>query len=207
MPRFIVLLLVLVVAACGPTMVQTDVTRFHQLPIADGTRSFTILPDDGQRGSLEFQRYAELTANQLAAYGWHPVPSSAQADAVAFLHWGIGPSRTEVWSSPSTVYGGYGYGWHHPYWYGGGAMPFGDPFPYWETQSATYYPKWVSVEILDAAAWKAGQRLVLFEGRAVTESGGREITPLVPYLMRALFTGFPGASGRTVHVNVPLEKG
>jgi hypothetical protein len=49
-------------------------------------------------------------------------------------------------------------------------------------------------------------RTVLFEGRAVAEGQRREIAPVMPYLVRALFTGFPGSSGTTVRVDVPVGK-
>lgn len=204
MPRLVILLIAILLTACGPSMVQTDVTRFHQ-PAVESPKSFTILPEAQQRGSLEFERYAHLAATELERAGWRPVPSSQQADAVVFLNWGMGEPRTVSWQSPSSVYGGMGWG-SHSRWYGGGiGMPLGDPFPYWETRSITYFPKWAEVTILEAGAHKAGERRVLFEGRAITDSGGREINPVMPYLLKALFTGFPGASGQSVKVTIPME--
>lgn len=208
MRNVLVLALVLLVSACGPRLVQTDVTRFHQLPPVSQVRSFTILPQQEQRGSLEFQRYADLVAGQLQRHGWSPVPASQNADAVVFLNWGVGQPRTETWTSPSTGIGmGMGMGWgsrSRSYGLGMG-FPLGDPFPYREVQAATYFPKWVSVDILDGQAWRDGNRLVLFEGRAVADSRVREITPVMPHLIQALFTGFPGASGQTIRVEVPLN--
>lgn len=204
MKRFLVL--ALVVSACGPRLVQTDVTRFHHLPPVAETRSFTILPHDVQRGSLEFERYAELVAAQLQQRGWRPVPASQPAEAVVFLTWGVAPPRTEAWSSPSTGIGmGMGWGSRSRSYGMGMGFPLGDPFPYHEVQTATYFPKWVALEIMDAQAWRDNQRVVLFEGRAVAESRVREITQVMPQLIQALFTGFPGASGQTVRVNVPFE--
>lgn len=206
MSRRLALIVVLALSACAPTLVRTDVTRFHRLdssPAMDN--SFTILPRDRQRGSLEFQRYAEMVAAELRRRGWRPVPASQPADAVVFLEWGAGEPRTVTWQSPSSVYSGFGWG-PRSHWYGAGVgVPLGDPFPYWETRSATYFPKWVTVDIVDARAWPQ-ERRVMFEGRAVTESGRREIAPVMPYLVEALFTGFPGASGATVEVNVPIRE-
>ncbi|MBI5162296.1 MAG: DUF4136 domain-containing protein [Magnetospirillum sp.] len=205
MRRFAALCLLLVLPSCGPALVQADVTRFHAANAVEQPHSFTILPDPGQAGSLEFQRYAELTAAQLQRVGWRPLPASGPAETVVTLHWGGDEARTVTWQSPTSVYSGMGWG-RHGHWSGAGiGVPFGDPFPYYETRSLTTFPKWLRVEITDAAAAKAGQRVVLFEGRAVTESGGREIAPVVPYLLQALFTGFPGASGTTVRVRVPVE--
>lgn len=196
----LILVLVLLLGACTTPVVQTDVTRFHVLGAAPATNSFTIVPDSTQVGSLEFQDYATQVAAALEAKGWRPVPpGGGRADTLVSLHWGVGPPNTVTWQSPSAVYTGVGWGHYSP-WYGGG---FYDPFPYWETRSATYFPRWLAVEITEAA----GQgRKVLFEGRAVAEGTRREIAPVMPYLVRALFTGFPGGSGTTVRVDVPVEK-
>jgi hypothetical protein len=200
MSRVLVALLLLLVAGCGPQLVQADVTRFNALPPESRVRSFTILPEQGQIGSLEFQNYAQLVAAQLESNGWQPVAPTAGAepDALVYLHWGIGPAHTETWSSPSSVYGGYGWG-PHP-WYGGA---FYDPFPYWDTYSVTTFPKWLAVDILDGHGRRGGK---LFEGRAITEGRSPAIAPAMPYLVKALFTGFPGGNGQTVRVSIPVAQ-
>lgn len=196
----LILVLVLLLGACTTPIVQTDVTRFHVLGNPAQPGSFTIVPDATQVGSLEFQDYASQVATALQAHGWRPVPpGGGHADALVSVHWGVGPPNTVTWQSPSSVYTGMGWG-PRSAWYGGG---FHDPFPYWETRSQTTYPRWLAVEMVESGG---GGRKVLFEGRAVAEGGRREITPVVPYLVQALFTGFPGSSGTTVRVNVPVEK-
>lgn len=196
----LILVLVLLLGACTTPVVQTDVTRFHVLGLDPAPGSFTIVPDSTQVGSLEFQDYASQVAGALQARGWRPVaPGSGRADALVSVHWGTGPANVVTWQSPSSVYTGMGWG-SRSAWYGGG---FYDPFPYWETRSATYFPRWLAVEMVEAGN---GGRKVLFEGRAVAEGTRREVAPVMPYLVRALFTGFPGSSGTTVRVDVPVEK-
>jgi hypothetical protein len=207
--RWPALALFLLLGACTTPIIQSDVTRFNAL---GNTQSlgFTIVPDQGQVSSLEFQDYATLVANALSAQGWRPVAPGGPADSVVSLHWGLGPPETVVWQSPSAVYGGMGSngsyggmsygGW--PGWYNGHVgYGFYDPFPYWETSSITTYPKWLSVRISE----KNSNR-VLFEGRAVAEGTRREIAPVMPYLVQALFTGFPGTNGSTVRVEMPVRQ-
>ncbi|MBX9633647.1 MAG: DUF4136 domain-containing protein, partial [Magnetospirillum sp.] len=151
--------------------------------------------------SLEFQDYASQVGGALTGLGWRPVAPGGAGDALVSLHWGVGPADTVTWQSPSSVYSGFGWG-GGPRYYGGG-MGYGyDPFPYWEARSITYYPRWLAVRIIDAGS---GGRKVLFEGRAVAEGVRREIAPVMPYLVQALFTGFPGANGSTVRVNLPIR--
>jgi hypothetical protein len=197
--RRLIVVVTLMLAACTTPVIQADVTRFHALGLAPTPGSFTIVPDSTQVGSLEFQDYAAQVADALAAKGWRPVaPGKGGADALVAIHWGIGAPNTMTWQSPSSVYSGVGWG-PRSAWYGGG---FYDPFPYWETRSVTTYPRWLSVEMSDAHS--AGRK-VLFEGRAVAEGSSREIAPVMPYLVKALFTGFPGSTGTTVRVEVPTK--
>ena len=196
--RPLIVALVVLLASCTTPVVQTDVTRFHTLGPNPAPASFTIVPDGDQVGSLEFQDYASQLADALAARGWNPVPPGRAADTQVRLHWGVGVPSTVTWQTPSSVYTGMGWG-PHSSWYGGGWY---DPFPYWETRSATYYPRWLAVEIREAG--RGGR--VVFEGRAVADGTRREIAPVVPYLIRALLTGFPGSSGSTIRVDVPVGK-
>jgi hypothetical protein len=198
--RRLIVVLALLLGACTTPVVQADVTRFHTLGPAPVPGSFTIVPDAAQVGSLEFQDYAAQVADALAAKGWQPVPpGKGGADALVGIHWGVGAPNTVTWQSPSSVYSGVGWG-PRAAWYGGGWY---DPFPYWETRSVTTYPRWLAMEMTDAHA--AGHK-VLFEGRAVAEGSNREIAPVMPYLVKALFTGFPGSTGTTVRVEVPVAR-
>lgn len=192
----LVLVLLLLLGGCTPTL-HADVTRFNSLATPAGL-SFTIVPDQAQVGSLEFQDYASQVGNALAAHGWRPVAPGGPADALVSVHWGVGPGELVTWESPSSVYSGVGWG-PRTHWYGAGVGWYG--YPYWDTYVATYYPRWLSVQIVDA---KAGRRNALFEGRAVALGTQREIAPAMPYLVQALFTGFPGTNGSTVRVDVPM---
>lgn len=190
MPRFAALLLLLLLAACGPAMVEADVTRFTTLPADGGARSFTIVPDPGQAGSLEFQHYAEMVAAQLGQRRWQPLPAGNDAAAVVLLHWGSGPPATEVWSDPSWGWGGWGPGGRFP-----------DAYP--PVSVSTVWPKWLAVEVVDGPDWRAGTKRVIWQGRATTSGSRPAIAPVMSGLVRALFKDFPGRNGETVRVEVP----
>ncbi len=190
MRRFAILTLLLL-TACGPAMVESDVTRFSSLPAGGGARSFTILPDASQKGSLEFQHYAEMVAAQLAGRGWRPQPDSGAAAAVVLVRWGLGPPAPATWSEPAPM----GDGW--------GPGPWNGPPPSGTVYARTEWPKWLEVEVVDGPAWRAGDKRGIWQGRAVTGGSLPGIAPAMPALVRALFTGFPGGNGDTVHVAVP----
>lgn len=204
----------MVLTACGPQMVTSDVTRFHTLPptASAEARTFTILPRPNQVGSLEFQQYAELIANRLTAQGYRPLPSeSGTADVVVFLDFGVSTGPVEVRSSP--VYGsvglGYGFGrWPHRYGVGGSfpLYPFDGVVGY-DTYSVTKYTRWVDIDMLKGPEFRAGHQVSVFEGRAVSEGAGKSLPAVMPYMVTALFDHFPGPSGQTVAVSVPVPEG
>jgi hypothetical protein len=198
MNRFLAsLCLVVLLAACQSALVA-DVTRFNSLPPDWAAKSFTIVPGQGQAGSLEFQHDADLVAAALTTRGLRPVPHDTPADLVVFLRYGQAGNHTEVTAYEEPGYAGYG-GW------GGG--PWGWGYPETTYSSRTLYSVFLQVDMLDGREYRAGTRHMLFEGRAIADSTVHDVNPSMPYLVQALFNQFPGPSGGTVKVSVPTSGG
>ncbi len=201
-------------AACTQTL-DTDVTRFaSQLPHPAG-QSFTVVAGDpALAGGIEFGQYAALVSAQLAKQGYTPAPDPSSAALVVRLDYGVDKGRTVVSSSPDPFwgpwhgyhgFGGWGGGWG-PGW-GGGFYPHGpwgwgwyDPWFASNVDSYTAYTSGLTLKIDDAT----GHRL--FEGKAEAVSTSNKLSYLVPNLIEAMFTGFPGDSGKTVRITVAPEK-
>jgi len=195
------------VAACA-TPFQAKVSRFQQLPAAQG-QTFAIRSDNPRlEGGLEFQTYANLVANRLSQFGYTRAADPASANLIVNLDYGVDNGREKVRSVPGSGFGsfgyaGYGWGrWGRPY-YGFGYRPyvygFHDPFlfdRYNEVESYTVYASQLDMRI----ARRSGERV--FEGKAQAMSTDNDLTTLVPNLVEAMFTGFPGNSGETVKITV-----
>ena len=65
-------------------------------------------------------------------------------------------------------------------------------------RSYVVYESFVDMDIKRAADGQS-----LFEGTARARSRTDDLTALVPNLVEAMFTGFPGNSGETVRITVP----
>jgi hypothetical protein len=183
----LLMLTALLLGGCQSS-VSAYVTRFNNLSGVSG-QSFTIVPDQAQVGSLEFQSVADQVAAALANYGFQPVPpNSPAADFVVLVHYGTPGARPEI-----VDWGPYYRPW-----------PRG-PYPYPPYDVYTLYSHFLEVEMLDGPAWRRGERRAVFQGRAVTETTFHEINPVLPYLVKALFTNFPGVNGQTVRVRVPVS--
>ena len=202
-------------AACASPF-RADVQRFQsQLPVPAG-QTFTVVADDpALSGGIEFRNYAQLVADHLASVGYRPVNDPGQADLLVRFDYGVDNGRERVRTSP---------GFRDPFyssWYGYRPVFYRTPYgtrvgyiPYrpwgwgWndsffgrdEVYSYTVYTSGVEMKIDDA---RSGQRL--FEGQAQAASTSNRLQYLVPNLVEAMFTGFPGNSGETVRISVAPE--
>jgi hypothetical protein len=183
--------MVAALAACEPVL-RADVTHFYSLPPLPAGQSFAIAPDPGQAGNLEFDHAAALMSNGLQAKGFRLAnPQGPGADIIAVLHYGNVGSHTEVYSEPSPGWGRPGgWGWH-------GYPP--------EISSYTLYSQSVDLALFDGTAWRAGERRMLFQGRAVADSGAQDLNIVMSCLIKALLQDFPGINGQTVRVDIPLD--
>jgi hypothetical protein len=201
-------LALLSLGACA-TPFRADVARFQALPPAQG-QSFAIAPaDPANQGSLEFQSYAQLVGQRLQAKGYVPSADPKSASLMVILDYGVDNGREVVRSTP-TFGGGYGgFGGFGGYGrFGGGYGRFGYPFSYgWGDPFFGGYPDvrsyTVYTSFLDMRINRAVDGQSLFEGSAKAKSGSDKLTYLVPNLVEAMFTGFPGNSGEEIRITIP----
>lgn len=194
-------LALLALGACA-TPFSANVARFQAMPAPEG-QSFVIqAANPRDEGGLEFSQYAGLVTQRLAAQGYRPADNPAKATFVVTLDYGVDNGHEKVVTTPGFGgYGGFGYGrwgrwggWGRG-WYGG----WGDPF--WgapDVESYTYYTSFLDMTINRTAD---GRRL--FEGKARARSRTDSLPALVPNLVEAMFTNFPGRSGEEVRITIP----
>ncbi len=203
-------------AACA-TPFNADVSRFQsRLPAPQGQTFAVVAEDPALAGGLEFALYADFVEQELRELGYTEAASPEAASLLVRFDYGVDNGRERVrstgfgdpfyrswygygpYSYRRLGYGGFGgfghgrwnYGWHDPF-FGGG---------YGGVDSYTIYTSGVELKIDDRAS---GERL--FEGDAQAVSTSNRLQYLVPNLVEAMFTDFPGASGETVRISVAPE--
>lgn len=201
--------------ACA-TPFSANVARFQQMPAPQG-QTFAIQASDPRlQGGLEFSQYASLVSQRLTALGYSPAADGRNATLVVNLDYGVDNGQEKVVTEPGAGFGygygprwgwggwgGYGrfggfggyrsrfaWGWDDPFWY--------SPFGYPEVRSYTVFTSHLDMKISRATD---GQRL--FEGRARARSTTGSLPELVPNLVEAMFTDFPGRSGEEVKITIP----
>ncbi len=203
----------LALSACA-TGFPAQVSRFQAMPAPQG-QSFVIQSADPKdQGGLEFSQYANLVRRHLIAQGYSEAPSARAASFVVTLDYGVDNGRTEVRTYPGTGFGYSRLGWggyhpyysrfgyfgrrYHPFYYGWYDPFFDSPFDYPEVRSYTVYTSFLDMDIKRTTDGQS-----LFEGTARARSQTDELQVLVPNLVEAMFTNFPGRSGETVKITVP----
>jgi hypothetical protein len=214
-------LALLAVSGCA-TPFKADVSRFQQLPPAQGQSFVVRAADPKDDGGIEFAQYAGLVSERMRALGYIPAARGSRADLSVLFEYGVdqGKERQVVtrdpfydpfWGYGGGYGGGYGVpistrhgiryvpGYYDPFLYGG--FGYGSGFGRgYDVDSFTVYTSGIDLKIKRASD---GQNL--FEGKAEAKSRSNRLTYLVPNLVEAMFTGFPGNSGETVRISVAPE--
>jgi hypothetical protein len=215
-------------SACA-TGLNTQVSRYQAAAIPLG-QSFYVVPTT-PNPDPGFYRYASLVSQQLEAQGYRLAGAPKVADLLVKLDYSVDEGKTEYvrepdygpygfggpfgygrfgyggyWGSPFySRWGGYPfyYGWNDPYWY---ARPYGPmgygygPFGYGGIREYTVYKSFLDMNIVRRA-----DNAQLFVGHAQARSRTDDLNKLVPPLVTAMFTGFPGKNGETVKITVPSK--
>jgi hypothetical protein len=211
-------------AGCA-TGLPTQVTRYQALPAPSG-QTFYVVPESGTP-TLEFGQFASLVARQLEAQGYRPAGTPQTANMVVRLSYGVDQGQRVYTQDPfarsryydpffrgaySPFFGGY-YG--RPYYsrfgyYGGLRSPFyygwDDPFWYSSGFGGRIDSYVVYKSGLDMTITRKADNQPLFEGHVKARSQTDQLGVLVPNLIQAMFTGFPGRNGETVKITVPAQK-
>ena len=206
--------------ACA-TGFPTQVSRFQAMPAPQGQSFFVVAGNPSNNGGLEFTQYATIVAQAMQAQGYVPAASPQTATMLVHLDYGVDQGSQEIQVDPFAngyYRGGFG-GFYDPFFrrgfygrpyysrYGGyrGRVPFyyGWDDPFWgssfdSTRAYTVYKSFLDVDIR-----RRGDNAALFEGHAKARSQTDNLGVLVPNLIEAMFTGFPGRSGEKVRITVP----
>ena len=209
---FLAPIALLALGACA-TPFKADVSRFQELPAPQG-QSFVIrAADPADAGGIEFSQYASLIAGEMIELGYVQAQGGT-ADMTVSLDYGVdeGKERTVVRQDP----------FYDPYWgYGSFYRPYivrtrrgaryisgyYDPFLFsgfnrgYDVDSFTVYTSGLDLKIDRNSDGKR-----LFEGKAEAKSRSDKLPYLIPNLVEAMFTGFPGNSGETVRISVAPEE-
>lgn len=228
MSRFASLLFVALLAGCAaPSFVATVSVR-HQLPVAAlkasspvasgsaaavqaamaSPKAFAIERNASQAQSLAYKQFETDLARRLVQQGLIWQKDLNKADWLVRLDYQVDDGKEKSYQQP--IWGTVGYSVSYQRVIRGGSVIF-IPRYYPETGivgsqtvSETIFTREVFVDILDRKTLDKGEFAKLYEGRARNRSHSDELDSAVPLLIQSLFLPFPGPSGVSREVRIPL---
>lgn len=196
----------LLAAGCAQN-VRSTVTVYQRMdtlpPSTEAKRTYAIVKNQDQMKSLELAQYEDMLVSELGPLGFTQakanetprykvefnVRSSDQKTTVmdyAYPTFGVGISR----GGYSSFGGRFG---NDPF--------FATPIPVQRTYEFVRHE--LQVRIFDS---EVKDPKAVWEGKAVTDSGSDSLAEAMPFLVRSVFTGFPGENGRTRTVSLPRKR-
>ena len=194
-----VAILGLFLSACTSGM-TSQVVRFHNLEAPSGQR-VVIEPTPEGRDGPEFRAYADQVIAHLSALGYQPA-AGEEPDLVVQLSYGVEERESRYRYTH----------WHRPFYFG---FAYGIPYRqrrvfdhfYWDYYMhypPDFYQTPRYAKMLEMVMTRNDGEIV-FEGRAVSSGASSNLPRAMPYLVDALFTDFPGESGRTIRVRIERD--
>lgn len=192
--------LVLVVLAACASPITAKVTSFNQWPQDAAGAVFSFIRPVDALNDLEQQAYESKVQNELEKLGLKRAAAGQigriQVDVVT----GNGTRNKQF---REAIYRD-NYIYHPPFRdaagnvYGGFWAPdqFGQRYVGDRTVTRTMQVSNLRLRLLDSQGSAPGKPRAVFDARATYEGDNEDLATLVPFLVRAVFDGFPGQNGK-----------
>ena len=192
----------LALGGCASTL-SARVTTYQQWPVGVQGEYYRIVASPEQSGNLQFGAFSDMLRAAIGPVGLREAQGSAPARFDVHMQYGS-PQR-QGWTQR----------YNDPYWNGGWMGPrFGGYYGGWSgwgggiffTPSVVnvpvnYYRHTLTVTIFDQQ--QGGQEV--YRATAIHNSDTENLDAVMPYLMQAIFDGFPGNNGqeRVIRYDLP----
>lgn len=205
MKRWLTLVICVSLLSGCAGFIRSDISVFHEIPSTFTGATYAVIPFKEQEGSLEHKTYERAVKRELDAKGFKEVPIE-NAEIVIFLSYGIDTGKEVVESYP--IIGQTGVSSSHTsgtlYSYGGygtysGTTTYTPTYGVVGTgvTSSTEYTRFFKLDLLDKKALTEKQIKKLYEAKVISRGSSRQLSAVLPTMIKALFEDFPGKSGST----------
>jgi len=192
----------LVLGGCASTL-SARVTTYQQWPVGVQGEYYRIVPGPGQAGNLQFGAFSDMLRAAIGPTGMREAVAGVEPRFDVRIEYDNPVKQGWVqryddpyfypgWPAFGGYYGGWGGGW------GGGVFYS----PRVVNVPVDVYRNTLTVIILDRTA--NGQEV--YRATAVHTSHSDALATVMPYLMQAVFDGFPGNNGQVKEVRYELPR-
>lgn len=206
-------MIALLVSGCASIQIEASV--FHDLSPTAQSLKYAVVPVPDQEASLEHKSFLDLVRTELNNRGYIETPK-AEADVYVFLFYGITTGSERVSSYP--IHGRTG----TQYTYIPAPLPPLGRLPAYSsgttisiptygvvgtaTSSETIFESYLLLHMVDRAeSLKEGKVKRRYEAKVLSIGSSSQVAVTVPAMINALFQDFPGKSGSTRRVDLPMQ--
>lgn len=191
----------LALSGCAAPSVSAHVTSFQQWPTGVEGQTYQFVPaDTSQANNLEYQAYQDMVRAGIGATGLVEARAGVKARFDVSFRYGTAQTQVMVRRLYDPYFnGGYGYGGFY------GPRPWGGYYGYWG-------PDWVDVPMVvqrNTLTFQIhdNQRngAEVYRSSAFVLSERDNFMRTMPYLVRAIFDGFPGNNGAEREIQFPVQ--
>jgi hypothetical protein len=208
MRTLLALLLATFLCGCAAT-VRSDISAINQLPMEIAGKTYFVGKFKDQEGSLEYQRYADLISAELDTKGLRPAPTFEAADLLVFFRYGL-EQRTEL--VPTPIWGQTGYQPMGTVVTSGGRSVFVPTYgmPIYGVTGVVDMPtpmnrRTLNLDVLDKTS-TAEKPVKLYESTVQSTGYSGLLLQVMPSMIKALFTRWPGPPTRIETLDTPLPR-
>jgi hypothetical protein len=190
---------VVVLAGCA-VAVPARVTTFQEWPADTAGATWQFDSSTKQQDSLEYRNYADMIRSAMGPVGLVEAKNGQVPRFTVAFSYGMDPVQVVIehpydpywgpygyggWGGRGRFRGGFGYGWGAPY-----------P-PTWSSTMVDASRSYLRVEIRD----ERRNHTKVYESTATNTGSGDSLPKVMPYLVRAIFDGFPDTNGQVREVS------
>lgn len=192
----------LALGGCASTL-SARVTTYQQWPVGAQGEYYRIAPTSLQAGNLQFGAYADMLRAAIGPIGLREAVGDATPRFDVRFEYG-NPVK-QVWErryEDAYMYHGWpGWGGYYGGWggWGGGIMYYS---PRTVSVPVDVYRNTLTVTISD----RQDNGRDVYQSTAVHNSRTENLDSVMPYLMQAIFDGFPGNNGQVKEVRYQLPR-
>lgn len=193
----------LLLGGCASTL-SARVTTYQQWPVGAQGEYYRIVPSPAQAGNLQFGAFSDMLRAAIGPTGLREAQAGAPARFEVRMEYAnpVEQTWTRRYDDPyfydgwmGSAFGGYYGGWNR---WGGGVFysPPAVAIP------VTVYRNTLTVTLYDLK--DAGKEV--YRATAVHRSEDDTLDLVMPYLMQAIFDGFPGNNGQVREINYDVPR-
>ncbi len=193
----------LLLASCASTL-SSDVTSFQRWPANAAGASYSFKRLGNQDGSLEHSSYEDLARKELNQQGLQEAAPGRKGRFEVSLDYGVATrtvkTREPIVANPTYWHPAHYHphqGWRPGYWAG---SPYGPAVVGYRNVNRDVSTRRLRLDITEGAN-------KVFEASATSSGASATLSVTMPYLIRSVFDGFPGANGQSRVLEFDVDKG